>query len=327
MSTSIYLNHYGVRLLGKNQDVPYDGAYFFTNRRGVAKTAMIMPPDRPMKWISKYGSVTISQVGKEMPNGGMNEVGLVVEQTTLWQSSYPEQQELPAIGELQWMQLMLDTCSTVQEVIHTAERLRIVNPLSRLHYMICDRVGECAIFEFLDGALSIYTGESLPIHVMANMPYLESIRNLEDSEIQGHDTLGDYELNSMDRFKQAVKSLRKPVASAGFVFDILQSIQRQDTAFSIVYDIDHLEIHFTSNRLSDRKKISLLEFDFVNDAQIAIDLQKSTGDGLIPIPYSTNLNRIVIESFFRDPALTAVFGWTITEDMISFLAAFPATFQ
>lgn len=48
MSTAVFVNQDGVRLLGKNQDVPYDGAYFFTNKRGVHKTAMIMPPDRPM---------------------------------------------------------------------------------------------------------------------------------------------------------------------------------------------------------------------------------------------------------------------------------------
>lgn len=325
MSTAVYLNQDGVRLVGKNQDVPYDGAYLFTNRRGLAKSAQIMPPDRPMEWKSKYGSVTISQVGKELPNGGMNEVGLVVEQTTLWQSSYPEERELPAIGELQWIQLMLDTCATVQEVKDTAERVRIVNPLSRLHYMICDRTGECAIFEFVNGALSVYAGDTLPVPVMANTPYPEAIRALESVDANWPQDYGDYERNSMERFARAAVFLEEPFTEVGFVFDVLQANQREDTAFSLVYNTSHLEIQYTSNRYPDRKKISLQEIDFLKEEQMAINLQQSTEDCLVP--YSADLNRKVVESFFRDPAMTAAFGWNITEEMITFMANFPDSFQ
>lgn len=83
--------------------------------------------------------MTVSQVAKEMPNGGINEAGLVVEQTTLWTSVYPEALERPAIGELQWIQLMLDTCTSVNEVIGAAGQVRIINPMSRLHYLVCDQ--------------------------------------------------------------------------------------------------------------------------------------------------------------------------------------------
>ena len=33
----------------------------------------------PASWVSKYGSVTFNQYGRELPTGGMNEAGLVVE--------------------------------------------------------------------------------------------------------------------------------------------------------------------------------------------------------------------------------------------------------
>lgn len=215
MSTTVYMNQTGVRLLGKNQDVPYDGAYLFTNHRGIAKSALVMPPNRPMEWVSKYGSITISQVGKEMPNGGMNEAGLVVEQTTFWQSSYPHDQNQPAIGELQWIQLMLDTCASVQEVKDKAGRVMIVNPTSRLHYMACDQIGGCAIFEFANGVLSIYEGEELPMPVMANTSYPKAIRDWKDYDGKWRVEYGDYEQNSMERFIRAAAYLDRQVAEYG----------------------------------------------------------------------------------------------------------------
>jgi hypothetical protein len=44
---------------------------------GIEKTAFVMPPEQPARWEAIYVSVTVSQIGKEFPNGGMNEVGLV----------------------------------------------------------------------------------------------------------------------------------------------------------------------------------------------------------------------------------------------------------
>lgn len=182
MSTAIYFSPEGTRLLGNNQDVPYTEAYIFTNKRCVAKEAIVQPPELPAQWISRYGSLTISQVGKELPNGGINEAGLVVEQTTLWQSTYTDDDRLPAIGELQWIQLLLDTCATVKEAEQVAYGVRIAQPMSRLHYMIADRTGDCAIFEFLDGVMYIYRGISLPFSIMTNTPYIEAVRDLEDKE-------------------------------------------------------------------------------------------------------------------------------------------------
>lgn len=319
MSTAIYINQDGIRLLGKNQDVPYDVAYLFTNKSGLIKTSMIIPPDRPMKWVSKYNSITISQVGKEMPNGGMNEVGLVVEQTTLWQSSYPTQENLPAIGELQWIQLMLDTCETIEEVKETAKSVRIVNPYSRLHYMVCDRTGECVIIEFLNGELAMYSARNLP--VMANTPYLEAIRNLKETKKE----LTGYELESMARFKRAVEFLKKPEARIDFVNNILRSVQRVDTAFSIIYDINRLEIIFLSKRFPNPKKLSFQDINFISDVQLAVNIQQ--GIEVSYDTYSAVLNRNIVKSFFRNPTLALAFGSTISDEIITSMGDFPDSFQ
>jgi Penicillin V acylase and related amidases len=51
---------------------------------------MIQPPEKPIEWISKYGSITFNQSGREFPHGGINEKGLVIEQMWLDEAAYPE---------------------------------------------------------------------------------------------------------------------------------------------------------------------------------------------------------------------------------------------
>ncbi|MFP7288102.1 linear amide C-N hydrolase [Shouchella clausii] len=378
MSTAIYVNRGGRNFAGKNQDIPYDGAYLFINGRGLAKTAMIGPPDRPMQWVSRYGSVTVSQVAKEMPNGGINEAGLVVEQTTLWTSVYPEALERPAIGELQWIQLMLDTCATVDEVIEAAGQVRITNPMSRLHYLVCDQAGGCAVIEFLHGKMLVYSGGDLPVPVIANTSYPEAIRDLQDADwvreecklpsnspriSNWRQKYSEYELNSMQRFVQATEALElleadnRPLANAAavvrehpishvgrfasgmdtrsgqaaeteaaFMFDILHQVKRPDTAFSLVYDMDLLGIHFSSNRCPEVKWLLLHELDFSSGSRTAVNLQQSTAGRPVIETYTADLNRKVAEGFFRDPVLTEAFGWTISGEMIGYLGDYPDTF-
>ncbi|MFP4976554.1 linear amide C-N hydrolase [Paenibacillus sp. CN-4] len=379
MSTAIYVNHGGRNFAGKNQDIPYDGAYLFINGRGLAKTAMIGPPHRPVQWVSRYGSVTVSQVAKEMPNGGINEAGLVVEQTTLWATVYPEALERPAIGELQWIQLMLDTCATVDEVIEAAGQVRIINPMSRLHYLVCDQAGGCAVIEFLRGEMYVYSGGNLPVPVLANTAYPEAIGDLQDAgrvreecklqvdsprQSKWRRKYSEYELNSMERFARAAEALehlaaengplanaaavrvREPSDSqadrlaseidarggqavdteAAFVFDILHRVKRADTAFSLVYDMDLLEIHFLSVRCPGVNRLRLLDLDFSAESRMAVNLQQSAAGSPVLETYTADLNRKVAESFFRDPVLTEAFGWTISGEMIGYLGEYPETF-
>ncbi|OPA76251.1 hypothetical protein BVG16_18830 [Paenibacillus selenitireducens] len=331
MSTAMHIGQAGINLLGKNQDVPYDGTYLFTNKRGVAKRAMVMPPDQPVEWVSRYGSITVSQVGKEMPNGGMNEAGLVVEQTTLWQSSYPESSSLPAIGELPWIQLLLDTCAVVQEAIEAASIVRIIQPMSRLHYMVADRAGQCAVIEFLHGKMNVYSGEDLPISVLANTPYLEAVKDLGDGEATMSNVDDDYCRNSMKRFAIAAATVTQPVLSKAedpldFMFEVLRAAEREDTAYSLVYDLEKIELHFLSNRYRERKTVRLSELDVSLDSEaMALHLQQSArGDCKdLFVAYNSSINRMIVESFFRDPVLTKAFRWTITEEMIDFVASFP----
>jgi penicillin V acylase-like amidase (Ntn superfamily) len=66
-------------LIGKSFDSIVKAGMIFTNKRGQIKSAAVFPPERPLEWVSLYGSVTFSQCGKEFPVSGINERGLVAE--------------------------------------------------------------------------------------------------------------------------------------------------------------------------------------------------------------------------------------------------------
>lgn len=331
MSTAIYIGKNEVKLLGKNQDVPYGGAYFFTNQRQIAKKAMAAPPAKPMEWISRYGSITVSQVGKELPNGGMNEAGLVVEQTTLWSSDYPDAGDWPVIGELQWIQLLLDTCENVQEAVDVATRVRIVNPMSRLHYIIGDAQGDCAVIEFLNGDMKVYSKESLPKTILANTPYREALACLEDTENDWQRSRDDYSRNSMKRFAIVANTVALPVpagkdAGTVFMLDALSAARRTDTAYSLVYDIAGMKISFRTERYPATKVMNLAMLDFSPEGRgLALDLQQpEEGDATgRAVPYSKELNDLVVRSFFCDPVLTEAFRWSVPDEMLELMAAIP----
>ena len=73
------------------------------------------------KWIAKYGSVTFNQFGRENPTGGMNEMGLVVEQMWLDETEYPKDDARPTLGTQEWMEYLLDTSATTAEAVKNAE--------------------------------------------------------------------------------------------------------------------------------------------------------------------------------------------------------------
>ncbi|MBP6398063.1 MAG: linear amide C-N hydrolase, partial [Saprospiraceae bacterium] len=68
--------------LAKNFDWTFRQGVMLKNLRGVNKTAYYTHQGSQANWISKYGSITFNQNGKEMPYGGMNEKGLAIEM--LW---------------------------------------------------------------------------------------------------------------------------------------------------------------------------------------------------------------------------------------------------
>src|SRR6185503_11458637 len=109
-------------LFGRNYDFSVGDGLIFINKRGVAKEATMQEGPNPVKWVSKFGSVTFNQFGRENPTGGMNEMGMVVEEMWLDETEYPKADSRPTIDTQQWIQYLLDTSATTAEAIKNAER-------------------------------------------------------------------------------------------------------------------------------------------------------------------------------------------------------------
>jgi penicillin V acylase-like amidase (Ntn superfamily) len=85
---------------------------------------LLDPLEKAAEWVSRYGSVTFNQYGREMPNGGINEAGLVVETLMLPRARNPA----PTTGRaviVAWVQYQLDNSGTVAEVIASDANVRI----------------------------------------------------------------------------------------------------------------------------------------------------------------------------------------------------------
>src|SRR5678809_1302493 len=132
--TTFFITKNGQLVLGRNYDWVTDAGMVCTNLKGLSKISMKTENGETISWVSKYGSITFNQYGKEFPTGGMNEKGLVVELMWLDGTRYPKKDQRPSVGVLQWIQYQLDDCETVKEVIKTDAVLRINGDGTPLHY-------------------------------------------------------------------------------------------------------------------------------------------------------------------------------------------------
>lgn len=106
-------------------------------------------------WISRYGSVTFNNFGRDFPDGGMNEVGLYI-----WEMSsdieYPKNDTLPKLNQMNSMQYILDNYSTVEEAIQCASEIEIDG--WGWHYFVGDARGHTAAIAFIDGEVVVNKG-------------------------------------------------------------------------------------------------------------------------------------------------------------------------
>lgn len=259
-----------VLLAGKNLDWHLDDGFLIVNKRGISKQAMVLDPrEKTAQWVSRYGSVTFNQYGREMPMGGMNEAGLVVESLWLDSTRNPAPDEHP--GLIAWSQYQLDNCRTVAEVVATDTKIRISPTMPMpLHFFVCDREGNAAVIEFLDGKLVCHMGDKLPHQLITNNTCDESLAYLSQCEgFGGSKPIQRGSWNSLDRFAIAAERIKtfKPQDSQQsplqYAFDTLAAVRQGDaTKWSIVYDLRNLEIHYKTDRCEDVRTVQFAGLDF-----------------------------------------------------------------
>lgn len=268
-TTFVFKNN-GGWIFGRNYDFETEAGLITVNKRGVAKTALLSPgiASEPAKWVSKYGSVTFNQFGRELPLGGMNEAGLVIELMWLTQTEYPNADQRPALRELQWIQYQLDTAATVQDVIASDKVVRIeAIGAQPIHFLLCDRKGGVAAIEFLGGRMQVHAGKDLPIKALTNSTYeycLEFFKLTKGNEAQPSFKQAD---NSRRRFVYAARGTQAweakpsgdPVAHA---FQILDEADQSNSRFRIVYDTKAGVIYFRTKSTPNVRSVDFRKFDF-----------------------------------------------------------------
>lgn len=335
----------GNRLVfGCNLDWYSGTGLVMVNPRNLEKVALVNPSDKPVKWVSKFGSITFNQIGRELPFGGINESGLVVEHMTLDETVYPSKDNRYAIGAFQWIQFQLDNYSIIEEVINSDSFLRIEDN-SKIHFLVCDRFGHTAAIEFLDGKMVCHIGKDLPVRALANSTYEESLSCYNNNgDTQSNPSLYHF-CTAAKQINQADPSLND--STINIAFHTLNTVsQVLFTKWSIVYDITNLQIYFKvfeTPVIDGEKKIftkqppydpitkviDLKGLDFNCSSKAKVFDINSNHYSVVNhyfIPYSTEVNKA-----FIDKAFTFYKGWGLNielkEDELDSLAKYPETFK
>lgn len=311
-------------IFGRNYDWSVGVGMVVVNKRGVEKRSV--SEDNPAHWDSRYGSVTFNQYGREFPNGGMNEAGLVVELMWLDETEYPAPDDRPSVTSLQWIQYQLDRAATVGEVIASDEEIRITQGgAGAIHFLVADESGACAAIEFLGGNMVVHTGRSMPLHALTNSTYEES---LAWAQRYGGGATLPRTPRSLDRFVRAAHMADGFVGDSGtaikHAFGILDDVKQAHTKWSIVYDIAARRIHFKTHAHKAVRYIDFagLDFDCATPVKILDVDAPFRGDAAAHfVDYTYEANHRLVNTafsqtrFLRDTPL----------DVIEQVAALPET--
>lgn len=303
-------------VFGRNYDFMIGYGIIFVNKKSVVKTAFT-ENNIPAKWVSKYGSVTFNQFGREFPTGGINETGLVIELMWLDDTKYSEADDRPAAGGvLQWIQYQLDNCETIQEVIDTDKDIRIPARAVPIHFLIADKYGNSATIEFLNGKMVSHNGDELPYTVLTNDTYEKSLNYFKAGKYKIENGVPEDANNSLNRFARACSMLDVFKKDGNFNavdygFQILNSIkQGSSTKWSIVYDIRNMKIYFKTFNNSKLKNIDIVALDYdcsspVKMIDVDYDFEGNINESLVEYDYNTN-RKLIEDSYNGVEFLRAV---------------------
>lgn len=287
-------------LFGKNYDWSIGNGLVIVNPRGLAK---ISASGHPAQWTSKYGSVTFNQFGREFPNGGMNEAGLVVELMWLEGTKYPAPDKRPTVGTLEWIQYQLDNSRSVEEVLQKAETIRIESDVP-LHFLVGDARGNCTTVEFLNGQLVAHKGADFPVHALTNDTYDASLQAWKDKSAAS---------SSVERFVTAGKMISASQKSNNveYAFSVLDRVTQPNfTKWSIVYDRSKLRIYFKTEENRATRSFDFSDFDFSCSGSTKIVDINSADRGNIAsrfVNYTPAANQnLVFTSYKKVPFLASV---------------------
>lgn len=247
-------------VVGKSYDWSDERGVLVVNPRGLAKRALVLAPGAtPAAWSSRFASLTFNQYGRELPNGGINESGLVVEVLILQTSVPARPDDRAVVTELGLVQYLLDQAATTREAVALARAVRVAPAYAPLHYFVCDAQAECAALELLGGKLVVSTGADMVARALTNSEYAESARAL--AAARGAKKV-DRGMSSLQRFVRVAQGAAARSDSPGVAraWSLLESVQfdaAHGTQWQIVYEPRERRVHFRSRRHPSVKTVAL----------------------------------------------------------------------
>jgi len=204
-----------------------------------------LTPKNPAHWISKYGSVVVTQTadGQAATTDGINEKGLVSNMLYLSETQYGKRDpNKKGLASSLYVQFLLDNFATVAEAVKYLKKsevqmvpVPIPNSkfLPTMHISISDATGDSAIVEFLKGKVVIH--HSNKYQVMTNSPTFDQQLAL----MAYWDTIGGHKFlpgtrNSPDRFVRASfynRTLPEPKNYREAIASVLSVIRNVSSPF------------------------------------------------------------------------------------------------
>ena len=322
--STFMLNRDDCLIVGHNLDQEfYTPGIIHVNRRSEKKRSVsrfdleLTDIETPiLEWTSKYGSVTFSPLGRNLPDGGMNEAGLTVSEMGLGESVFPFNDSRPTMLSHLWIQYQLDNYATVDEVVAHLGDINIepsstfTPPASsNYHLFVTDSQGNVAIIEFLEDGPQVYTNSSVPVPALCNLPYHRELEQLETYRGM---------LGWINRFLDSDKDIRFVKCAEAleefktftvgdpveYCFDVLARLQFEWTKqWSVVYDVKSKRIYFRTTRGPSIRFFDFDDLDFSAEApstvfeDIDVNLSGDISDRFVA--FTSDADRSVIDRFLR----------------------------
>jgi len=278
-------------------------------------------------------------LAREWPFDGINEAGLfitILQGEGLQKDEYPIPDSRTPFGQYPLVQYLLDNFSTVDEVIASFQSIRVARPADNStgqgqpanHWFVGDSKGKCASIEFLNGEMVCHTGWTMPVKVLANSTYAESIDYFRWFRF----TNIFFPIPPIERFRPSlyrfaiaadrVKKYRpkRSGPAVDYAFQILQDVEVSPNDYAsvwgVVYDSANKQILFRSWNNDKIRWLNLSSLDFscttpVKVLDISADLSGDVSNSLV--------------DYTKEIDLEMLNSWGFPQELIDALLSYPDT--
>ncbi len=264
----------------------------FINPRGIFKTGKtwseLTTPEKlnpsSLCWISRYGSVTINNFGRDFPDGGMNEAGLFI-----WEmnedAEYPKGDSFPKLNQMNWMQYILDNFSSVKEVVQGALEMEIDG--WGWHFFVGDGEGNTAAVAFVNGKAVVETGENMPVPALFNTPYKRELELLKYYKGFGGNYEPDINDPKVPRFVRSavlMENYQPEKNAVDYGFYMLKTLRvNDDPEWSVIFDVPEKKVYFRTRLNPEIKMLAMNEINFSNSQPVSLlNIDEKEGGNVLP---------------------------------------------